>query len=189
MSTLPAREVFAAFTRRTIEIHGEWDSLHCFMTLRAKDGELTPGTYAAIDPAVSPPDYPDLMARIAQEELEKEPAEPACAYLLQIEAFGVTEPGKNATEAEVEEFNRARLGRTFHQLPQAREQAIAYCADIHGRLWSAAKVRGREADGISEHFYQPGRGLGGQMIRGLLAVAYATGELAWGLPGPQRTWN
>lgn len=176
MNAIAPRDALAAATRKAIEDHDEWDSLHRFQTLRWDGERLAVGTYAAIDPGIDPPQYPALMARIAGEQLEKDPAEPACAYLLQIEAFGVTEPGKDATEAEREAFQKARLSRTFHQMPDAVESAVAYCADVHGRLWSAAKIRGREDKGISESFYQPGRvALGGQMIKGLLTVAYATG--------------
>jgi hypothetical protein len=190
VTALPHRDVFAAFTRKAIEDHGEWASPHCFMTLHAEDGQLHCRTYAAIMPDISPPDYPSLMFRLAGEELEKHRDDPACAYLLQIEAFGVTGPGKGATEAEREQYARDRLGRTFHERPDAVESAVAWCADVHGRLWSAAKIRGREDKGISESFYQPGRAaIGGRMVKGLLSVAYATGMKAWGLPGPQWPLN
>lgn len=184
----PPKEVFAAATRKAIEDHTEWDSLHCFMTLHWDGEKLLPRTYAAIDPGIDPPDYPALMAGIASKELEKNPGDPAYAYLLQIEGFGVIAPAKDASEAEREQFDRDRIGRNFHSRPDAIESAYAYCADVHGRMWVAAKRRDRPGE-ISEDFYPPGKGLGGQMIRGLLAVAYTTGVKAYGLPGPQNAWN
>lgn len=184
----PPKGTLAAATRQAIESHTEWDSMHCFVTLHWDGEGLRTGTYAAIDPGIDPPDYPALMAGIAAKELEKHPHDPPYAYLLQIEAFGVTAPGPAASEAERDQFDRDRLGRTFHQRTDAVESVIAYCADIHGRLWSATEVRGRPGE-ITENFYPPGKALGGQMIRGLLAVAYTTGMKAHGLPGPQNAWN
>ncbi|HEX3962154.1 MAG TPA: hypothetical protein VHZ03_36920 [Trebonia sp.] len=186
--TTPPREVLAAATRKAIEDHTEWDSLHCFMTLHWDGESLRPGTYAAIDPGIDPPDYPALMAKIAREELEKNPGDPAYAYLLQIEGFGVIAPGPDASETEREQFDRDRLGRTFHRRPDAIESAFAYCADVHGRMWAATKTRSKP-DVIEENFYPPGKHLSGQMIRGLLTVAYTTGVKAYGLPGPQNAWN
>jgi hypothetical protein len=175
--TTPPREVLAAATRKAIEDHTEWDSLHCFMTLHWDGENLHPGTYAAIDPGIDPPDYPALMAGIAAKELENNPEDPAYAYLLQIEGFGVVAPGPDASETEREQFDRDRL-----------ESAFAYCADVHGRLWAATKARSKP-DVIEENFYPPGKHLSGQMIRGLLTVAYAAGVKAYGLPGPQNAWN
>jgi hypothetical protein len=184
----PPKEVLAAATRKAIEDHDEWDSLHCFQTLHWDGEKLSVGTYAAIDPGIDPPDYPALMTGIAAKRQDEHPEAPAYAYLLQIEGFGVVEPAPDAGEAEREQFNRDRLSRNFHARPDAIESAMAYCADIHGRLWSAAKVRSRP-DVIEEHFYPPGKTMGGQMIRGLLVVAYTTGMKAYGLPGPQGAWN
>lgn len=139
-------------------------------------------------PDVDPLDYPTLMAKAAVEELGEHPDEPAYAYLLQIEVFAVTEPGLDASEEEREQYDRDRIGRTFHQRNDAIETCVAWVADVHGRLWSAAKVRNRPG-GISEAYYQPGSTPGGQMIRGLLAVATATGVMAYGLPGPLGSMN
>lgn len=176
------REAFAAITRQVIEHHAEWDSPHCFMTLHRDGEELACRTFACIMPDMNPADYPRIMAKIASEQHEKDPADPAYGYLLQIEAHGVQDPGPAATEDERERFRADRIGRTFRQRPDAVESAVAWCADIHGRVWTAAKVRGK--DGISESFYPPGKAPGGQLIRGLLAVAYATGMASHGLPPP-----
>ena len=182
--TVPPREVLAAYTRQAIEIHDEWDSPHSFQTLHWDGEKIACRTYACIMPDISPAQYPKVMAGIAAEQREKAPDDPAYAYLLQIESFGMTEPGPDAGEAERDRYHRARLGRTFHEQPDAVEAAVAWCADIHGRLWSAEKTRGRPGE-ITEHFYPPhARRVGGQMIDGLIAVAYATGMADYGLPGP-----
>lgn len=184
----PPRDVFAAAARKAIEDHDEWDSPHCFQTLHWDGERLTCRTYVCIMPDVDPVKYPALMAKAAREELEKHPDEAAYAYLLQIESFGVTEPGPDASEAEREQYERDRIGRTFHERGDAIESCDVWVADIHGRLRSAAKTR-TEPDRIHEHFYQPGRTPGGPFIRGLLRVAYATGMLGHGLPGPQGPMN
>ncbi len=177
----------AAETRRAVEMHDEWDSLHCFLTLHWDGEKLTCGTYAAIDPGIEPADYPALMAKLAREAHEGHPDKPpAFAYLLQIEAFGVKAPGADATAEERRQFDADRRGRTFHARDDAVEVCQAWCADIYGRLWSATKARGDD-EGISEKFYPPGKAPGGQMISGLRAVAATTGVVAHGLL-PQ-SWN
>lgn len=187
MSTVP-RDALRAATRRALEAHDTWDSPHAFMTLHWDGTTVQTRTYATIMPDIAPPDYPKLMAGVAYEELAKDPDEPAVAYLLQIEAHSLREPGPEAGEAERERFHTARLTRTFHRHPDAEEAAIAYCADVHGRVWSATKWRAGPGR-IDEAFYPPGRAPGGQLITGLLAVAYAVGMSAHGLPGPQRVSN
>jgi len=182
MTGIPPRDAFAAAARKAIEEHDEWDAPHRFETLHWDGQELSCRTYACIMPDIAPRDYLRLMAKLAREEVEKHPDEPAYAYLLQIEAFGLAEPGPDASGAEKERYRAARIGRTFHRHPERIETAIAWCADIHGRLWAAATRRGK--DGISENFYPPGKAPGGLMVGGLLACAYATGMSAWGLPGP-----
>ena len=66
----------AAETRRAVEMHDEWDSLHCFLTLHWDGEKLTCGTYAAIDPGIEPAGYPALMAKLAREAHEGHPDEP-----------------------------------------------------------------------------------------------------------------
>jgi hypothetical protein len=186
--TTPPREAFAETARKIIEAHDEWDSLHAFITLHWDGENLTPGTCAAIDPAIDPAEYADLMAGMARKELDENPQDPAYGYLLQIEAFGVTMPGKDASAEERLRFDADRLGRTFHQRPDATEMAIAYCADIHGRLWTATRRRG--IAGTEEQFHPPGpRQPGGRLIHGLLATAYTTGMSCYGLPGPLNLMN
>ncbi len=183
--SVPSREALAAITREAIERHDEWDSLHQFVTWHWDGERLTPGTVAFIDPAMHPDTYPDTMMRLAAEERGKRLG--AYAFLLQIECFGVAEPGKDATEEERAQFRADRIARNFRKRPDAIETAVAWCVDIHGRAWTAAKRRGRE--GITEHFYQPGQVPGGQFMRALLTVAYASGMADHGLPGPQNLMN
>jgi len=187
--SIPPREVFAKAARDQLAQHDAWDSPHAFITLHWDGTSLNGRTYACIMPDIDPPDYPACMSKIAREQFEKDPADPAYAYLLQIEGFGIPEPGKDATGAERDQYNRDRLGRTFHQRADAVECALAWVADIHGRVWSAEKIRGREDEGIREQYHAPGQTPGGHMIRGLLAVAYATGVMGHSLPGPQGTFN
>lgn len=181
---IPPRDVFAAAARKAIEDHDEWDAPDAFQTLHWDGEKLSCRTFVCVLPDVNPPDYPALMAKAAIDELTKHPDHVAYAYLLQMEMFGVSEPGPDASAQERQRYDRDRIGRTFHQRDDAIEACVAWVADVHGRLWSAAKMRNRPGR-ISETFYQPGQAPGGQMIRGLLAVATATGVMGYGLPGPQ----
>jgi hypothetical protein len=177
--------MFAAAARRAVEeLHTEWDSPHNFQTLHWDGEKLHCRTYACIMLDVNPPDYPAYMVGLARTQHEKDPGDPAYAYLLQIECFGVTEPGPDATKADRERYNAARLGRTFHKLPEATEACTAWVADIHGRLWAATKTRDKPGE-IQEKFYPAGKvTVGGHLIDGLIAVAQATGISYHGLPGP-----
>jgi hypothetical protein len=181
--SIPPRDIFAAEARRAIEMHDEWDSPHCFVTLHWDGQKLSAGTYACIMPDINPADYPEHMIRLAREDYERDPDNAAYAYLLQAEFFGASEPGPDASAEERAQYQRDRLGRTFHQRADAEEVATAWCADVHGRLWAATKRRSKPGE-IHEQFYAPGKAPGGQMIRGLLTVAYGTGMMAYGLAGP-----
>jgi hypothetical protein len=187
--SIPPREVLARETREAIECHDKWDSPHSFATLHWDGEKLRTGHYATIMTDVPPDRYPALMAGIAREQLEKEPGDPAYAYLLQVETYGVTAPGPGAGDEERRQFDADRRNRTFHQRADATENAVAWCADIHGRLWAAAKKRGAEA--ISERFYTPGKAPRGQFISALLATAATTGASAYGLRPNMagETWN
>jgi hypothetical protein len=181
--TVP-REALAAMTRHFIENHSEWDSPHTFAILYRSGDETRVGCYVCILPDVDPERYPALMAKAAEEWHEQHRDKPAYAFLLQIESHGVTAPRPDASEAERNQYEVDRLTRSFHKRPDAVEAAVAWCADVHGRLWTASKIRGKE-DKINEGFYGPGtRSVDGQMIRGLLTVAYRTGVRDHGLPSP-----
>lgn len=182
--TVPPRSVFAAYARDWVaDGHDRWDAPHCFQTLHMDDGKAVCRTYACIMTDVEPADYPLYMAKLAAEQQEREPADPAYAYLLQTESFGVSRPGPEASAAEVAAFEDARLNRTFHLLPGATEACTAWVADIHGRLWNATKTRDNPGF-VHETFYRPGsRMLGGIAVDALRAVAQRAGALYHGMPG------
>jgi len=131
---------------------------------------------------INPTDYSRMMTAMTLEQHRQHPEDPAYAFLLQVEGFGLTEPGPEASAADLAAYHQARRGRTFHLMPGAVETCSAWVADIHGRLWSAAKTR-QDPGTIHEMFYRPGKAPGGQMITGLLAVAEATGIMYHGMPG------
>lgn len=179
---VPPRSVFAAAARQEIEAHVEWDAPHCFQTLHLDGENLVPRTVACIMLDVDPTVLPRMMAKMAAAEHEMHPDERAYAYLLQVEAFGVTEPGPEASAAELAAYHAARRGRTFHLMPEAVETCTAWVADIHGRLWAATKTR-EHPDKIHESFYRPGKTPGGPLITGLLAVAETAGIMYHGMAG------
>lgn len=179
---VPARSVFAAAARDWVTGgHDEWDAPHCFQTLHLDGDSLVCRMYACITTDVGPADYPRWMAKLAAGQHERAPRDPAYAYLLQVESFGVTEPGPEASAAELAAYHAARRGRTFHLLP-GREACVAWVADIHGRLWAATKTRDHPEE-VHESFYRPGQAPGGIAIRGLLSVAEAAGTRYHGMPG------
>lgn len=175
MSPVP-RDVMSAEVRAAIERHDEWDAMHEFVTLHWDGEHLTCGTVGIIDLGFHPTQYGKLMASLAAKQISEEPGRPPYAYLLQIESFGVTKPSPSATDEERRQFDKDRRERTFHQRADAHEFAQAWCADIHGRLWSATKRRDRPDD-IQVKFYRPGAAPSGQLIEALLFVAAATGSL------------
>jgi hypothetical protein len=179
---IPSRDAFAAAARAEVGRHQEWDSPHSFQTLHLDGDNLTVRTYACITADVSPLDYPRLMAKMAAEQHERDPRDPACGYLLQVESFGMTEPGPETSAAELAAYHAARRGRTFHKMPGAVETCTAWAADIHGRLWAATKTR-QDPEYVHESFYRPGRAPGGHLIAGLLAVAETAGIMYHGMPG------
>jgi hypothetical protein len=181
----PPRDAFAAAARHAAERHDEWDAPHSFETLHWDGAKLTTMTYACIMQDMPPAKYPQVMMGLAREELEKHPDDPAYGYLLQVESFGMREPGPGDTAAYRERYDDARRNRTFRLQPDAREVCTAWAADIHGRLWFAQKDRGDPPGQVAEAFYRPGspRMPGGTAIRALLAVAEATGILCHGIPG------
>jgi hypothetical protein len=176
------RDILAAEARRLIDMHDEWDSPYCIVTLHP-DGEgegLHPGTWVTVMPDVDPRSYPALIARAAAETQDRMPEDPAYAYAFQGEFFGMEDPGPKADAAERERFRKARVTRTFHEQPDATETAIAWVADVHGRTWYCAKAR---KDGeIAERFYRTGGGHGGAIVDALVRAGRITGMAAWGIP-------
>jgi len=163
------RVVLAALAREVIDAHSEWDAPHALASVyRDGKGGACYGTVTLIDPALHPGLYPAVISSRAAEDSAKQG--PPYAFLLQAEMFGTTEPGADASPADRALYEADRQARTFHLRKDAVEIAQAWVADVHGRLWSATKVRGQ--DGIQESFYRPGSGIpGGQMIDALLAAA------------------
>jgi hypothetical protein len=177
---IPPRDAFAAYTRRVIEDHEVWDRPATFQTLHWDGEALHPWTHAVILPDVAARHLPAFMAGMAKDELDGHPDEPAYAYLLQFESHAVAPLGLDATEAERRQLREDQRRRSFHRRADAIEIVGAWCADIHGRLWSA--VTAREDPGrIQEKFYPPGRHPDGLLIRPLLSIASATGALYYGL--------
>jgi hypothetical protein len=168
MTALP-RAVLAALAREVIEAHREWDAPHALASVyRDGNGGARYGTVTIIDPALQPALYPALISARAAGDAAK--GGPPYAFLLQAEMFGTFEPSADAPPADRALYEADRKARTFHLRKDAVEIAQAWVADVHGRLWSATKVRGK--DGIQESFYRPGSGIpGGQMITALLAAA------------------
>lgn len=78
-------------------------------------------------------------------------------------------------------FNQlaAEYGELVHH---GQQDLAAWVADVRGRVFEAAKRRSR--DGVRETFYPAGEAPSYLLIKGLLAVAYATGMADHGLPGP-----
>jgi hypothetical protein len=172
MSEIAPPEKLAEFTRRVIaEMHSEWDAPHQFMTLHWDGTEITAGTLACITPDVPPADYQNVMMRIALEELTGRPCRP-CAYLLQIEAYTTTVTA-DATAAERAQAYADHAAETIHLRGDAREVAVAYCADVTGQLWMALKDRA--VPGVVEERFQPETA--DHLCRALKAVAMATGWL------------
>lgn len=174
-------EVFAGVTRRMIEMHDTWDSPHSFATLHWDGERLDFGTFAMIATDVHPDNYPNLMLKIAREAMNGDRASALVGYALQIEGYSVVEPDSDASPDERARFQADRVGRRFHRRPDAVESALAYSADIHGRVWGAIKRRGH--DGIDEISYAPGeRPTHGQLVDGLLSAAVVTRTAVHGLP-------
>ena len=183
------REVLAAEARKLIEFHGEdWDSMHALISLHWDDAAITYGTWMAIDLAISPARFPALITGAARERLDKHADDPPpYAWAFLGEFFGMTEPRPGDTAEYRDRFDRARRDRTMHEQPDATESAIAWVADVHGRLWQAAMIRGR--DGIHENFYAPGRARRGGITDALIQAACVTG-IASGLTAPPgQGWN
>jgi hypothetical protein len=179
------KEAFRVFTRQVAEAHGEWDTPHEFVTVHWNDDHLVPRTVGVLAPDILPTKYPQIMAGLAMKEIELTGAEDvAVAYLLRVEVFGVPDPGPDATEAEREQFDSDARNRRFYTRPDAEEALWVICADVYGRIWVATKLR-REGK-IHEQFHPPDQPPAGQLVRGLLAVAYATGTSHYGLPGPSQ---
>jgi hypothetical protein len=178
---------YAAQARALIDQHTDWDAMHTFVTLHWRDGGLHIGTYVAIDPGVEPRAYPALMISYAHEWAEAHPGDPAAGYGLQTESYGIDQPPGASAELRAS-IDAARATRSYRDLPGHYESADAIVTDIHGNLWSAAKIRGR--DTVEERHWPQGwspdgeNHIEGQMPDALRTLGLATGWLEWGIPLP-----
>lgn len=157
----------AAITRKAIEIHDEWDTLHSLLVIGRDGNGVRVRLAAGIDPAFQPEMYPLLIENIVRECAEKDG--PPYALLLQIEAFGALMPEDEAPAWEKARMEAARQNHALNQLPESVEAAWAYTADVHGRVWTAMNPRG--SDEISESTFEPGSGrIGGRMLEAMLGT-------------------
>lgn len=186
MVTSPPLETLAGIARRIVEMHGEWDSLHQFVTILWDGDEISYGTVAAITPSIDPGHYPALMAKIAADDMvvsRSSKAKPY-AYALQIEAFRAYAPESDASPAEHAQFERDAAGHTVHERPDAVEEVLVSLADVYGNLWMASERRDQPGK-VDEQFFASGdQAVGGRMTQGLLAVAYAAGVYLYDMPLP-----
>lgn len=154
MAPLP-RAALARLAREVIEAHCEWDSPHALASVyRDGTGGARYGTVTIIDPALHPDLYPALIAARASEDAGKQG--PPYAFLLQAEMFGTTGPPADAPAADRALFEADRIARTFHLRKDAVEIAQAWVADVHGRLWSAARMASRSPSTGREAAYPEG---------------------------------
>lgn len=185
---VPSRAVLAATSRKAVEAHNSWDSPHGFTILHWDGENLTGQHHVCIMPDIDPAEYPMLMRRAALHYRTECPDRPAYAFLLQVEAYSVTEPGPGASAAVRAQFNADRANRRFHTRPDAFETMAAWCIDIHGRGARASKTR-VAPDTIEERFYTPDTIPRTSMLTGLLTIALVTGVADHGQPPPNQGLN
>lgn len=186
MSRIPPQKDVAAYVEQWLAARDGWDQPHELISLHWRDGKIEVGTLSVIDTSMPPDMYPAVIAKAAREEIAAESLQTLFAYLLVIEVHGVRALPDDASAAEREQFDRDRRERRFHARPDAEEIAVAWCADIYGRLWSSARRR-TDPDKIESHVYRPGQPNtpGGQMIRALTVAATATSTALYGTGAPR----
>jgi len=128
-------------------------------------------------------EYPARMVDRAIAYNGKHPGEPPRAYLLAFEADCVDLPAA-APPAEHLRVREMMASGTLGQHPAARVQASAWCVDVTGRGWSATRFQGDPPGAVTETFYEGGTVPADPELAGLLTVAYSTGMVKYGLPGP-----
>lgn len=185
---VPPKQALAAAARKAIELHDGWDKPHSFEILRWDENRehlITPH-YTCIMTDINPvTQYAGLMISAVSGYLREHPDEPPYAFLLTYEEHLVELEAGSPRHARARAAMRAgRLG----ELPEARERAVSWCVDVHGRGWSAIRYRDRP-ETIEEQFWRPGMIPDTPELAGLVAVAYGTGMTQWGLPGPQQRFN
>jgi hypothetical protein len=155
----------ATLVRHAVEDY-EIDGAAPYLVCLYRDGDSFAFGSGAIFMIKHAKDFPGALKAASEDYHKEHPEAPAVAYLLVLEATLLSDPGI--------------------------ESARAYFADIHGRLWRAVKRSDRP--GIKENYYPPGKWNGEydemrDITHSLLAVAYYTGMMYHGLPGPQGWLN
>jgi hypothetical protein len=181
------RDAYAEFTRHGLPGR-EWDTPAAFMTLNDAGGRIAIGTYAMIDPAIHPEEYPAWMIALAAEQRAAHPGQTSAGYALQFEGYEVDQPDPAADPELYAAWQHARMTRTYDRLPGHREIATCWTAAPDGRLWSATVTRGRP--GVAEQFYpaipdpDAESTPGGAMVIALVSIAEAAGLVDQGAPLP-----
>jgi hypothetical protein len=167
-------------------MHDTWDAPPQFISLHWDGEKVTWGDVAVIV-GFHPDAYPALLTKKAGDavlEQRQRGEQTLYAFAVISEGHSVLSPPPGASTEARRQYERDRRNRTFHERPDAVENVFVFCADIHGRVWSATEVR--DAPGvINEAFYPPARtekALGGQLVNAIRAVAVATGAMLHGLP-------
>jgi hypothetical protein len=175
----------AAVARGAVELHTGWGCPATFSILVRDDSGLTPRLTAVLDPELEPAtDYPAAMERFTSWHLTEHPGEPPWAFQLTYEGDSAREPAKDAPAEEHARHRAAVDAGRIASLPYARVMFAVWCVDVHGRGWRAYHFED-DPGVICEEYFQAGTIPATGMLRGLVRVAYATGMIAHGLPGPQ----
>jgi hypothetical protein len=182
----PPRDAFAAFVRSTIEGFDTWDVGHEFYSLHWDGEKITVGLLAMIVFNVPPEDIPGQICRLAFEAINNPKLDhPPYAYALRTEGYGLRKPKPTDPARAHADYHEARVNRTFHKHPQAKEFVSVWCVDIHCRAWSGSLLRdGTEPPEFAFHGPNDQTGPQGQLIRPLYGAAVATGVLVHGLAPP-----
>jgi hypothetical protein len=163
----------------------DWDTPAIFRILHWNDvrRRLVPRAHIVFTDDVHVSQYAVHMVDHAITYHREYPAERACAFLLAFESYRVDLPA-TAPAAERRQAEQMMASRTLGEHPAARVQAAAWCVDITGRGWSATRFRDDPPSAITETVYDAGMVPADPELTGLLAVAYSTGMVKYGLPGP-----
>jgi hypothetical protein len=175
---------FAAVTRKSARTR-DWDtSFATFQILYwdAARGKLAPRTYVGFTGVVHVRQYLGHMMECAIQDNKDHPDHPASAFLLTFEAFCVDLPA-GASAADHARVQAMIASHSLGEHPRAREQLSAWCVDITGRGWSATRLRDDPAV-ITEAAWKAGTVPADPELTGLITVAYSTGMVKYGLPGP-----
>lgn len=153
--TAPPSDEVEEFARGILAEHTEWDGLHYLLGFTWDDSKIGTPLIVGINPAVHPTQYPDVLPEVCAKFLSKHGIEhvaegtpPVVGFVLEFEAFGLTERGEDLTD----EQRDALENRKLHTLEESVEQCVVIVALADGRSWWLSKNR---ADG-AEKIYRPG---------------------------------